>query len=213
MSTFLSYDLRITNMKDDKTETKWDKLLQIRTTGRDDSNADQYRYPYEPTPYSILERLANSGLIRKGNTLLDYGCGKGRVDFFLSYQTRCRSIGIEYDERIYKEALKNQESFVSSGRISIELANAETFRVPDTVDRVYFFNPFSIEILQKVIARILDSYYEIMREIKLFFYYPSDAYISYLMTVEELVFSDEIDCRDLFPGKDLRERIVVFETA
>lgn len=51
--------------------------------GRDDSNADRYRYPYEPTPYSVLERLANAGYMRKGNTLLDYGCGKGRVDFFL----------------------------------------------------------------------------------------------------------------------------------
>ncbi len=42
----------------------------------DDSNADQYRYPYEPTPYSVLERLANTGYIRKNNTLIDYGCGK-----------------------------------------------------------------------------------------------------------------------------------------
>ena len=50
-----------------------------------------------------------------------------------------------------------------------------------------------------------------MRGIQLFFYYPSDEYISYLMTVEELVFSDEIDCRDLFPGNDSRERIVIFE--
>ena len=91
-------------------EIKWDKLLRIHTMGRDDSNADQYRYPYEPTPYSVLERLANSGLIRKGNTLLDYGCGKGRVDFFLSYQTRCRSIGIEYDERIYRKAMENKET-------------------------------------------------------------------------------------------------------
>ena len=31
------------------------------------------------------------------------------------------------------------------------------------------------------------------------------------MTVDELVFSDEIDCRDLFPGENKRERIVVFE--
>ena len=45
-------------------ETQWDKLLKIKTTGRDDSRADQYRYPYEPTPYMVLERLANSGLIR-----------------------------------------------------------------------------------------------------------------------------------------------------
>lgn len=50
-------------MKQDKNEIRWDKLLKIRTTGRDDSKADQYRYPYEPTPYSVLERLANSGLI------------------------------------------------------------------------------------------------------------------------------------------------------
>ena len=71
-------------MKEDKNESRWDKLLNIRTMGRDDTHADQYRYPYEPTPYSVLERLANAGYIRKGNILLDYGCGKGRVDFFLS---------------------------------------------------------------------------------------------------------------------------------
>lgn len=59
-------------------ENTWDKLLHIKTTGRDDSNADQYRYPYEPTPYSVLERLANSGLIGKKDVVLDYGCGKGR---------------------------------------------------------------------------------------------------------------------------------------
>ena len=72
-------------------ENTWDKLLQIKTTGRDDSNSDTYRYPYEPTPYSVLERLANSGWIRKQDVVLDYGCGKGRVDFFLSYQTRANT--------------------------------------------------------------------------------------------------------------------------
>lgn len=198
-------------MKEDKNETRWDKLLQIRTMGRDDSGADQYRYPYEPTPYSVLERLADSGRIRKGNTLLDYGCGKGRVDFFLSYQTRCRSIGIEYDRRIYEKAMQNKETAVGSARVSFELANAEHFSVPGTVDRFYFFNPFSVEILKKVISRILDSWYDNERSMQLFFYYPSDEYISWLMTVDELLFSDEIDCRDLFPGNDPREKIVIFE--
>lgn len=198
-------------MREDKKETRLDKLLKIHTTGRDDSNSDQYRYPYEPTPYAVLERLANTGMIRKGNTLLDYGCGKGRVDFFLSYQTRCRSVGIEYDERIYKKAVENKTTAVSAGRVSFEKANAETFEVPEMVDRIYFFNPFSVEILQKVMARILDSYYQSMREIQMFFYYPSDEYISYLMSVDELMFVDEIDCKDLFEGNEKRERIVVFE--
>lgn len=198
-------------MKEDIYENKWDKLLKIHTVGRDDSNADQYHYPYEPTPYSVLERLANTGYIRKENTLLDYGCGKGRVDFFLSYQTRCRAIGVEYDERIYKKAIDNKEKAVSSGRIAYKGVNAEQFPVPKEVDRIYFFNPFSLEILQKVMHRILESYYDNPREMRLLFYYPSDEYISYLMTVDELMFSDEIDCKDLFPGNDARERIIIFE--
>ncbi len=198
-------------MKEDKNESRWDKLLNIRTMGRDDTHADQYRYPYEPTPYSVLERLANSGYIRKGNTLLDYGCGKGRVDYFLSYQTRCSSIGIEYDERIYEKAVDNKKNAVSSGRVEVELANAEQFEVPEAADRMYFFNPFSVEILRKVTARILESYYTYPRKIQLFFYYPSDEYISYLMTVEEMMFVDEIVCMDLFPGEDPREKITIFE--
>lgn len=192
-------------------EEKWDKLLQIRTTGRDDSHADQYRYPYEPTPYCVLERLANSGCLKKGNTLLDYGCGKGRVDFFLSWQTRCSAIGIEYDERIYEKAVKNKEKSSVSGRVTFESADAGVFPVPETVDRIYFFNPFSLEILQKAVSRILESYYAAPRKILLFFYYPSDEYISYLMTVDELTFYDEIDCTDLFQEQDCRERIVIFE--
>lgn len=192
-------------------ELQWDKLLNIKTTGRDDSNADQYRYPYEPTPYMVLERLANSGYIRKKNVLLDYGCGKGRVDFFLAYQTRCKSIGIEYDERIYDSAAKNKEQAVSGNRTEFVLANAEHYEVPGEIDRCYFFNPFSIDLFKKVLARILDSYYDNPREILLFFYYPSDEYIGYLMTQEQLSFVDEIVCMDLYADLDERERIMVFE--
>ena len=197
--------------KEDIRENNCDKLLKIHTMGRDDSNADQYHYPYEPTPYSVLERLANTGIIRKNNTLLDYGCGKGRVDFFLSYQTRCKSVGVEYDDRIYNKAVKNKESAISTGRVSFKAENAEYFAVPKEVDRIYFFNPFSVEILKRVVARILESYYENSRPIQLMFYYPSDEYVSFLMTQDELMFSDEIDCRDLFDGNDSREKILVFD--
>lgn len=192
-------------------ENTWDKLLKIKTTGRDDSNADQYCYPYEPTPYMVLERLANSGLIRKNDAVLDYGCGKGRVDFFLSYQTRAKTIGIEYDERIYNGAIENQKAAVSGGKTKFELAKAESYVVPQEVNRCYFFNPFSVELLRKVIARIIESYYDNPREILLFFYYPSEEYISYLMTVDEIEFFDEIFCGDLFQENDKREQIMIFQ--
>ena len=192
-------------------ENVWDKRLQIKTTGRDASNSDQYRYPYEPTPYSVLVRLANSGFIRKKDVVLDYGCGKGRVDFFLSYQTKAKAIGIEYDERIYERALENKKTFVSRADVEFVLTSAESYEVPTEVNRFFFFNPFSVEILRKVMSRIIDSYYNNPREMYLFFYYPSEEYIAYLMTVEALEFYDEIACRDLFGGTDLRERIMIFK--
>lgn len=192
-------------------EMQWDKLLKIKTSGRDDSNSDQYHYPYEPTPYCVLERLANSGWIGKKNVVLDYGTGKGRVCFYLSYQTRCQSVGIEYDERIFGQALENQETAVSRNRTTFFMTQAEAYLIPEEIDRCYFFNPFSVEILQKTLARIYESFYENPREILLLFYYPSDEYVSYLMTQKNLMFFDEIDCMDLFEGENRREKILVFE--
>ena len=192
-------------------EHTWDAALGVKTIGRDDANADAYHHPYEPTPYTVLERLADSGLIGREDVVLDYGCGKGRVGFFLSHQTGARVIGIEYDDRIYAEALLNRNDAASRAKAKFVLTGAETYAVPPAVNRCYFFNPFSLEILRKVMARILESWYEQPRRLLLFFYYPADEYLAYLMTVEELEFYDEIECEDLFAGKDARERILIFE--
>lgn len=192
-------------------EHTWDAALGVKTIGRDDANADAYHHPYEPTPYTVLKRLADSGLIGREDVVLDYGCGKGRVGFFLSHQTGARVIGIEYDDRIYAEALLNRNDAASRAKAEFVLTGAETYALPPAVNRCYFFNPFSLEILRKVMARILESWYEQPRRLLLFFYYPADEYLAYLMTVEELEFYDEIECEDLFAGKDARERILIFE--
>ena len=191
-------------------ENNWDKLLQIRTGGRDETNADEYHHPYEPTPYCILERLAGSGFFGEKDVILDYGCGKGRVGFFLSYRTKARTVGIEYDARIYADALENRRNTLSRVKPEFVLTPAEAYEVPPEVNRCYFFNPFSVEILHKVMARIIESWYEAPREIFLFFYYPSDEFLAFLMMVEELDFYDEIECDDLFRG-DPRERILIFQ--
>jgi len=190
-------------------EKTWDISLRIQTCGRDELGADAYHHPYEPTPYCVLERLADSALISKDDVVLDYGCGKGRVGFFLSYQTKAKTIGIEYDERIYERALENQKT--AKAKADFVLTRAEEYELPAEVNRCYFFNPFSVEILNKVMARILESWYEYPREMLLFFYYPADDFLAYLMTVDELEFYDEIECDDLFAGNAQRERIMIFQ--
>lgn len=190
-------------------EQQWDKKLKIQTTGRLDAHADQYHYPYEPTPYSVLERLAESGYINGESILVDYGCGKGRVGFFLNHVLGCRAIGLEYNEEIFLQAEENRRS---SGKQDVIFLcrNAADFTVEEA-NCFYFFNPFSVEILKSVMGKILDSYYAAPRRMRLFFYYPNDEYLVYLMTGYALGFVEEIDCRDLFEGKDDRERILVFE--
>lgn len=192
-------------------EKDWDKILQVKTDGRDDTKSDHHRFSYEPTPYSVLERLVDSGLMGENDVVLDYGCGKGRVGFFLSHRTKCRTVGIEFYDRVYRIAIENKKTAISRAKADFVLIRAEEYKVTAEVNRCYFFNPFSVEILRKVMARILESYYENPREIFLFFYYPSDSYISYLMTVDELEFYDEIECEDLFEGHNCRERIMIFQ--
>lgn len=104
----------------------------------------------------------------------------------------------------YKKTAEND------GEIEFYCESAEKYEI-ESADCFYFFNPFSVEILQSVIGKIVKSYYNEPREMQLFFYYPSDEYISYLMTVPELCFVDEIDCTDLNIGYNEREKILIFE--
>ena len=191
-------------------ESAIDKELKIQTCGRDEEKADAYHHPYEPTPYAVLQKLAESGYITKENTLVDYGCGKGRVDFYLSVKIGCKTIGVDFDYRLIEKALENVKTF--SGKIKPEFVckSAEEYEIEDG-DCFYFFNPFSIEILRSVLGEIINSYYKNPRVMTLFFYYPDDEYVGYLMTKDELMFADEIECMDLFEGENKRERILVFE--
>ncbi len=191
-------------------EKEWDRLLNISTAGRYDKLADDFIYPYEPTPYSVLERLLDSGLITRDNTLIDYGSGKGRASLFLAKTTGCRAVGVEFSRLLHDAAAKNLASSSLKNRVSFVLQRAEWYIPPAAADRCYFFNPFSEELLRRVLVNLVDSFYDFPREILLFFYYPSAEYIEVIRDFPEITFLDEIPCEDLFRQKDGRERILIF---
>ena len=191
-------------------ENDWDKLLHIKTTGRDDTISDLVRYPYEPTDYTVLEQLARSGYIDKRNTVVDYGCGKGRVSFFLTSQTKCHAIGIEYNPRLYERACTNQQTTPRGNRVTLLQQDAVNFTVPEQVDRCFFFNPFAVEILRTVLDNLQSSCKNAPRDILLIFYYPSPAYTEYLAELSHLTLIDTIDCRPGEKYSDPREKLLVF---
>lgn len=193
------------------TEAQWDRKLKIQTGGREDSHADDHHNPYEPTPYSVLIRLAESGYIGKNEKIVDYGCGKGRVGFFLNQMLGCDVTGLEYDEPVFRKAEANLQGASGKSGVRFLCEAAEDYVVTDETG-FYFFNPFSVELLRSVLGKIEDSYYENPRRIRLFFYYPSEEYVAFLMTQDIFTFEDEIDCVDLFEGNNRREKILVFQT-
>ena len=138
-------------------EQEYDKILNIKTSGRDDSLSDLTNFPYEATPYLVLERLLEYNYISKKDLLIDFGCGKGRVDFFFSSNTKCKSIGIEFSKILYDRAIKNKESS-NLNRVEFINTDAKDYQIPDDSTRFYFFNPFSIDVLKIVLKRINESY-------------------------------------------------------
>lgn len=195
-------------------EQWWEKKLNIKTSGKIDHFIEEACNLYEPTDYRVLEALADSGYITSENHILDYGCGLGRSVLFLSARTGCHVTGLEFDRDIYEKACLNLEraKIPAAYKRGIHLVceDARNYRIQDE-DCFYFFNPFADEILQIVLRRIRESYYENPRQLFLFFYYPFDAELSMLMTADDLMFVDEIDCTGLYEEYDKRERILIFE--
>lgn len=192
------------------TEEKIDKKLGISTCGRFDKSEDDNHRAYEPTPYTVLDRLADSEYFENCRYLIDYGAGKSRVGCYLSTKIKgLKTIGVEFDDTMVSESKDNLKNI--NGNVDISYCDAENFEFPREADSAYFFNPFSEIILRSVLGKVVESWYDNPRPIRMFFYYPSMEYVGFLMCHERLSFVDEIDCSDLFPNKDAREVIMVFD--
>ncbi len=191
-------------------ELELDKLLRIKTSGRDDSNSDLTNFPYEPTPYSVLELLANSGYLSKNDVVIDYGSGKGRVDFYLAYYLKCHMIGVEYDNRLFQRAISNLKDAKSKSRVEFVLKNASEYEIPNNAKALYFFNPFNVSVLIDVINNLKESIKKNKRNVLLIFYYPSNKYLEYLNSEKDIKHIDDLDCKELF-NNDSREVISIYK--
>lgn len=167
----------------------YDKALQIHTTSVVDRPPRNVHYHhYEATPYRFLDVLFEDYKLKKSDGFVDFGCGKGRVLFYVHHRFHCSVAGVEMDEQLYRLALDNEANYMSnakmkkSGPIRIECRLAEDYEVGNHDNRFFFFNPFSLQIFRKVVGRILHSIEQHSRETDIILYYPSEEYVIYLQT-------------------------------
>jgi SAM-dependent methyltransferase len=198
-------------------EHYYDKLLNVKTGGDQKGFTSSLHYHrYEPTPYSALERLFDTYEIKSSDRIVDFGCGKGRLNFYIHHFFRSTVIGIEMNKVFYQEAVENRNRYVKKHNRKDDLffhcCLAEEYEIDPLDNRFYFFNPFSINIFMNVINNILLSMEKFERDIELVLYYPSEDYVYFLEN--QTAFELEVEVR--LPGiyeKNSNERFLIYKLA
>lgn len=180
---------------------------EIQTDGKDTF----HKHRYEPTPYSVLDTLFASYSPRKNDRFVDYGCGLGRLNFYLENKYSLYSTGVELSKEYYERALQNKESYNGKkDNIHFVHCAAEDYVVSPLDTVFYFFNPFSVNIFRRVIQQILLSWQEHPRTLTLILYYPEDDSIFYLEQHTSFCRMDEIAAGEEIRS-DRRERLCLYE--
>lgn len=196
-------------------EQDYERLLNIKTSGKENLLNDSFHYNvYEPTSYEALETLSKYYLIHPFDSIVDFGCGKGRLNFYLNYFYGTSVTGIEMNRYYFEEALSNKATYLQSHKVKEDKINflcclAEDYRVKPTDNKFYFFNPFSLSIFIKVLYNILDSLDKHERPIDLIIYYPSEDFIDYLENNTAFKLLKEIIIKDKYKTNP-NERFLIY---
>lgn len=200
-------------LSDEELAKKADKFLHIHTEEIQTDGKDTFHcHRYEPTPYRVLHALFSELNISKGDTLLDYGSGLGRLNFYTNHIYHCSGIGVEMVPEFHKEALHNLSEYrgIEKNRLCFVNEKAEEYEIPEDVNFIYCFNPFSTDIFRSVLTNIEKSYEQRQREITLVLYYPEDNTVFYIERHTAFRLACEIPVPDAFE-KDRRERFCVYK--
>jgi SAM-dependent methyltransferase len=161
----------------------WDRRRGVDTIGVVDQADLEYDSPgrgsalaYVPTAiWNFREAvgiLRGLGVRPAEFTLVDYGCGKGRV-LFMALEAGFREVvGIEIAPELARAAAENVRSYRGRRRAaSVHGVDAAAFSIPAGPIIAYLFNPFKGPVLEAVAENLRRSFAE----------QPRPMYVVYLL--------------------------------
>lgn len=199
-------------------EQYYEKLLNIKTTGVQKWNSKSTHYsPYEPTSYDALETLFERYQVASTDHIVDFGCGKGRLIFYIHHFYHASVTGIEMNHNYYQECCDNLNRYrkmhsTETDKINFVYSLAEDHSIQPLDNKFYFFNPFSLPLFIKIVDKILVSVQQSNRIVELILYYPSADYIYYLENSTCFVLTQEI-IRPTLYKRDPREKFLIYRFA
>jgi SAM-dependent methyltransferase len=137
---------------------------------------------YQGANYYLLEKVFDHlQTIEANQSILDFGCGKGRVITVAAYYGFSKITGVEFAKELCDVARKNiipvQQKFPEK-IFNIIHANAVDYKIEKDTNVFFFFNPFDEVVMLSVVKNILQSLKENRREV----------YVVYLNPVHKEIF-------------------------
>ena len=122
-----------------------------------DSPNKQYMIRYVPTHFTqlqtALEQLIAFDKTVLNGTLVDFGCGKGRVLIVAERMGFNKVVGVEFSRKLYDICLRNLRK-VKSSAVSVICADAVDYPLSGDMKTFYFCNPFEYCIFENVLKNI-----------------------------------------------------------
>jgi SAM-dependent methyltransferase len=163
-------------------EIRGEKKYGIRTIGIDNLSGAvsvedrKHVSMYEPINYYTSSRLFD--YLQPSDfttTLLDVGCGKGRLLAMGATYGFSEIIGIDISKKLCDAAahvcrgIKTKYPDIS---ITIKCVDARHYCIPETVGVVFLFNPFDAVVMDEFIKKVFKSIYSKNRPLKILYANP-----------------------------------------
>ncbi|HIM31444.1 MAG TPA: class I SAM-dependent methyltransferase [Planctomycetes bacterium] len=133
-------------------------------------------FGYQPIDYLSLEQaFAHLPNDMRGESFVDFGCGKGRALLFAAMRPFAAVWGVELNKGLATTATENLTKLADRQRCQfhhVAQADARDFPIPDTATILFFYNPFAGDILRKTLENIYDSLVRAPRKVTIIYALP-----------------------------------------
>jgi predicted RNA methylase len=138
---------------------------------------------YEPVSFYMLEKLfAAFRKISTRGSIVDLGCGKGRMMMVAPHFGFNHVTGIDFAKEMCEQATVNmieKEKQFSGIKWKVINENILDYCISSSDSTFFMFNPFTEEVLQEFLKKLDDSCHQFPR--KIHFLYASPQYQSALL--------------------------------
>nr|WP_157742175.1 hypothetical protein [Macrococcus sp. IME1552] len=194
------------------TEQDFDTLLNIKTNPYIETFTNHHSNRYEPTIYRDLLSLYNMMKedITKDALLVDFGSGLMRVPIFTNYVFKIKTIGMELNKQLYLKSLENIKNYSllhhQENDVTAQNINALQYQFNGEETHLFFFNPFSVFVFQKVMENLMTSSIE---KCDIILYYAKPEYEVYLQDIIHFNLKYHIPLQHI--NNDPSEKINIYE--